>query len=117
ANERFTAFMDGIAFLLWGLLTAAIVRIFWLRDILMHARMVFIGSGASVDRFRKPPPPATAETETIPVAVIIPAYNEEKVIARTIASVLNSTYKNVRAIVVDDGSKDRTAEIAREQFA
>jgi cellulose synthase/poly-beta-1,6-N-acetylglucosamine synthase-like glycosyltransferase/peptidoglycan/xylan/chitin deacetylase (PgdA/CDA1 family) len=117
ANERFTAFMDGIAFLLWGLLTAAIVRIFWLGDILMTARMVFIGTGAMVDRFRKPPPPATAETETIPVAVIIPAYNEEKVIARTIASVLNSTYKNVRAIVVDDGSKDRTAEIARKQFA
>ena len=117
ANERFTAFMDGIAFLLWGLLTAAIVRIFWLGDILMTARMLFIGTGAIVDRFRKSPPPATPETMTIPVAVIIPAYNEEKVIARTIASVLHSTYENVRAIVVDDGSKDRTAEVAREQFA
>jgi cellulose synthase/poly-beta-1,6-N-acetylglucosamine synthase-like glycosyltransferase/peptidoglycan/xylan/chitin deacetylase (PgdA/CDA1 family)/spore germination protein YaaH len=119
ANERFTAFMDGIAFLLWGLVTATIVRIFWVGDILMTARLAFIGTGAVVDRFlRKPPPPATeTESASVPVAVIIPAYNEEKVIARTIASVLNSTYKNVRAIVIDDGSKDRTAEVAREQFA
>jgi cellulose synthase/poly-beta-1,6-N-acetylglucosamine synthase-like glycosyltransferase len=50
------------------------------------------------------------------VAVIIPAYNEEKVITRTIQSVLNSSYKNVRVIVIDDGSKDRTAEVARESF-
>ena len=120
ANERFTAFMDGIAFLLWGLLTTAIVRIFWVGDILMTARLAFIGTGAIGDRFRRVPPPAESkrpDDASMPVAVLIPAYNEEKVIARTIASVLNSTYKNVRAIVIDDGSKDRTAEIAREQFA
>jgi cellulose synthase/poly-beta-1,6-N-acetylglucosamine synthase-like glycosyltransferase/peptidoglycan/xylan/chitin deacetylase (PgdA/CDA1 family)/spore germination protein YaaH len=117
ANERFTAFMDGIAFLLWGLLTAAIVRVFWLGDILMTARMLFIGTGAIIDRFRKTPALASPDEQGIPVAVIIPAYNEEKVITRTIASVLNSTYRNVRAIVVDDGSKDRTAEVAREQFS
>jgi peptidoglycan-N-acetylglucosamine deacetylase len=48
---------------------------------------------------------------------LIPAYNEEKVIARTIKSVLHSTYPNLRIIVVDDGSKDRTYEIACTEFA
>ena len=49
-----------------------------------------------------------------PVAVLIPAYNEEKVIVRTIRSVLNSDYPNLRVIVIDDGSKDRTFEVARK---
>ena len=46
------------------------------------------------------------------VAVLIPAYNEEKVIERTVRSALNSDYPNLHVIVIDDGSKDRTAEVA-----
>ena len=36
---------------------------------------------------------------------LIPAYNEETVIVRTIRSVLNSDYKNLHVIVIDDGSR------------
>jgi cellulose synthase/poly-beta-1,6-N-acetylglucosamine synthase-like glycosyltransferase len=50
------------------------------------------------------------------VAVLIPAYNEEKVIVRTIRSVMMSNYKNLRIIVIDDGSKDRTSEVARDAY-
>jgi cellulose synthase/poly-beta-1,6-N-acetylglucosamine synthase-like glycosyltransferase/peptidoglycan/xylan/chitin deacetylase (PgdA/CDA1 family)/spore germination protein YaaH len=115
-NERFTAVMDGIAFLLWGLLTAAIVRVFWVGDILMTARMLFVGTGAVIDRFRRIKKMAPKLEDCPRVAVLIPAYNEEKVIERTIRSVLNSSYRNVRIIVIDDGSKDRTAEVARATF-
>ena len=48
--------------------------------------------------------------------MLIPAYNEEKVIVRTIRSVMMSNYKNLHIIVIDDGSKDRTAEVAREAY-
>jgi cellulose synthase/poly-beta-1,6-N-acetylglucosamine synthase-like glycosyltransferase len=48
---------------------------------------------------------------------LIPAYNEEKVIERTIQGALDSDYPNLRVIVIDDGSKDRTLEIARRAFA
>ena len=55
--------------------------------------------------------------ENLPlVSVIIPAYNAEQFIARTLSSVLNQTYRNLEVLVVDDGSKDRTAEIV-EQIA
>ncbi|MDQ2092987.1 glycosyltransferase [Rhodalgimonas zhirmunskyi] len=42
------------------------------------------------------------------VTVVIPAYNEEAVIANCIRSVLASNYRNFDVIVVDDGSQDET---------
>ena len=51
------------------------------------------------------------------VTVVVPAFNEEKVIARTIESLLASDYPDFEIIVVDDGSTDRTFEIATEMFA
>ena len=69
-----------------------------------------------IDRLRKPYHKATAGYNPR-VAVLIPAYNEETVIVRTIRSVLNSDYKNLHVIVIDDGSSDRTAEVACEAYA
>jgi len=48
------------------------------------------------------------------ISVIIPAYNEEKVLRSSIASILDQDYANLEIIVVDDGSKDRTYAIAKE---
>ena len=50
------------------------------------------------------------------VTVVIPAYNEEVVILQTIVSVLQSNYPNLRVIVVDDGSKDRTRAIVEAHY-
>jgi len=38
------------------------------------------------------------------------------VIARTIRSVLNSDYPNLHVVVIDDGSSDRTYDVAREAY-
>ncbi len=48
------------------------------------------------------------------VTIIIPAYNEEKTIERTIHSALNLFYPKGKldVIVVDDGSKDKTYQLA-----
>lgn len=58
--------------------------------------------------------PRAASTESQPaVTVIIPAYNEEKVIAKTIHSILASQYRGeMEVLVVDDGSSDGTAVAA-----
>lgn len=46
------------------------------------------------------------------VSVVIPAYNAQRFVAETIASVQAQSYRDFEIIVVDDGSTDQTAAIA-----
>lgn len=62
---------------------------------------------------RIPPPPTTAEG----VAVLIPAYNEEKVIRACLDRVTASAHPALRVIVIDDGSTDGTAEAVAQAAA
>jgi glycosyltransferase involved in cell wall biosynthesis len=48
------------------------------------------------------------------VSVIIPAYNEEKVIQKTLDSMVETQYPRKEIIFVDDGSTDKTLEIAKK---
>lgn len=48
------------------------------------------------------------------VSVLIPAYNEEVGVIRTLDSVLANSYENYEVIIIDDGSKDRTAQVVRD---
>ena len=47
------------------------------------------------------------------VSVIVPAYNAEPFLARTLRSALGQTYVALEIIVIDDGSTDSTAAVAR----
>jgi cellulose synthase/poly-beta-1,6-N-acetylglucosamine synthase-like glycosyltransferase/peptidoglycan/xylan/chitin deacetylase (PgdA/CDA1 family) len=107
---------DSLAFSSVAIVQKFIILVFFLGDILMSARLLLVGLFAIIDRFRRPHRAASPGYNPR-VAVLIPAYNEETVIVRTIRSVLNSDYKNLHVIVIDDGSTDNTAEVARAAYA
>ncbi len=47
------------------------------------------------------------------VTVIMPAYNEEGVISKSVRSLIRSHYRKIKIVIVDDGSTDNTWQIAR----
>lgn len=48
------------------------------------------------------------------ISIVLPIYNGEKYMRQSIDSVLAQTYQNWELLIIDDGSTDRTAEIASE---
>jgi len=99
AYEGYTAWESGYrAVILWGL-----TLVFW-STLLMLPLAVY-------SKNKEDNVPTTPHTPL--VSIIIPAYNEEKVIANTIESTLEINYPNKDIIVIDDGSNDDTLQIAR----
>lgn len=45
------------------------------------------------------------------ISVVIPAYNHEKFVDKTIKSIINQSYDTIELIIIDDGSKDETWKI------
>ncbi|KRE99552.1 polysaccharide deacetylase [Frateuria sp. Soil773] len=82
------------------------------------ARLLLLGGLAIVNRLRdrRRVPPALGDEPPL-VSVLIPAYNEEKVIASSIRRILQSRYPNLEVIVVDDGSTDATSAVVGEHYA
>ncbi|MGA2339890.1 MAG: glycosyltransferase [Terracidiphilus sp.] len=114
--QRMRTIPDSIAFSALDLIGNFIVMVFFVGDVLMSARLIIVGLFAVIDRLTRRRHDASPGFNPR-IAVLIPAYNEEAVIVRTIRSVLNSDYKNLRVIVIDDGSQDRTAEVAATAFS
>jgi peptidoglycan-N-acetylglucosamine deacetylase len=102
---------SSLALVGWGIYWLLIIRVTF-----ELARSLFIGALALAQKLRVRKPAKTGETQQPFVSVIIPAYNEERVIAPTINSLLSSVYPHFEVIVVDDGSSDRTWEVVSEHF-
>ncbi len=59
---------------------------------------------------------AVAPEQAMHVSVIVPAYNEEKVIVKTVERILGSDHKDLEVIVIDDGSQDNTMGVLQSAF-
>ena len=53
----------------------------------------------------------------IPISIIIPAYNEEITVVDTVRSLLSLDYRLYEIVIVDDGSKDQTAQKLIDAFS
>jgi cellulose synthase/poly-beta-1,6-N-acetylglucosamine synthase-like glycosyltransferase/peptidoglycan/xylan/chitin deacetylase (PgdA/CDA1 family) len=119
ANEQWSAWVGSVGFGALGTFREMIVFIFFVGDGLMTVRLFLVGAFAIFDRFRRRRVGEIAAAEHFQpdVAVLIPAFNEEKVIVKTVRAALASNYPRLRVIVVDDGSTDHTLEAAQATFA
>ncbi|HYQ90685.1 MAG TPA: glycosyltransferase, partial [Candidatus Competibacteraceae bacterium] len=114
---RWQVWMDGAAFSAVSLGMGMIHWLFILGIILGIGRLLFIGALA-VYQYRCKRRARFDPTYSPSVAVVIPAYNEEKVIVQTVASLLAGEHPaQFEIIIVDDGSKDATYNRVHEAFA
>ncbi|ARR54059.1 polysaccharide deacetylase [Rhizorhabdus wittichii DC-6] len=116
-GDRLAAQTDLALFSTLGWITIAIKWLFIVAISLGIARAVLLSGLALVQARREARtvfPPVDPDRF---VTVLIPAYNEERVIERSVRRVLDSRDVRVEVIVIDDGSKDRTSAVVAEAFA
>ncbi len=113
-SDRLAVNADVGIFLALAAIGYAIRWLFFFAIALGIARAVLMTTLALINRATGEQPPADAPQP--PVSVIIPAYNEERVIVSSIARVLASDYPALELIVADDGSKDATSALVREHY-
>jgi cellulose synthase/poly-beta-1,6-N-acetylglucosamine synthase-like glycosyltransferase/spore germination protein YaaH/peptidoglycan/xylan/chitin deacetylase (PgdA/CDA1 family) len=103
-------FFRYVEFMLTGLFVVAII--------LGVGRLAFLAILALWHRFTAPghTPPMMDPATGPMVSVLIPCFNEEKVIVASVARILHSNWNKLEVVVLDDGSTDATAERVREAF-
>ena len=80
------------------------------------ARLVALCGLAIWSRCKALPPPLLAASDGMAVSVLIPAFNEAKVIAGSVARILDSGHARLEVIVIDDGSTDGTSQVVSDMF-
>lgn len=88
--------------------------LFFVTTAIATLRVVTIGSLVVFSLFRKEGWRSAEQLSDQPVTVIIPAFNEEKTIVRTVETLLRSQYTPLSVVVVDDGSTDATASLVQD---
>jgi cellulose synthase/poly-beta-1,6-N-acetylglucosamine synthase-like glycosyltransferase/peptidoglycan/xylan/chitin deacetylase (PgdA/CDA1 family)/spore germination protein YaaH len=117
SSDRLAAQADLALFLTLGWASVALKWLFMIAITLGIARAVTLSVLALVQARREGRTVFPAIDPARHVTVLIPAYNEERVIERAVRRVLDSREVTVDIIVIDDGSKDRTSAVVAEAFA
>jgi peptidoglycan-N-acetylglucosamine deacetylase len=114
AEEKLEARADGFIFSIVQWFRFGIATVFITGIVLVSGRALIIGLLALIEKLR--PDHAVLSDPPPSVTVLIPAHNEESVIKQTVSSALASDLPDLRVIIVNDGSTDRTRELLDKHF-
>jgi len=109
--SRYLAGLGAAIFAVWSFVKSASRWVLIALIIASFGRLVLVLSAALLQSRRKI---RAGYVDSVAVSVIVPAYNEEKVIISCLHSILKSRYPVFEVIVVDDGSSDRTLALAQQ---
>jgi cellulose synthase/poly-beta-1,6-N-acetylglucosamine synthase-like glycosyltransferase/peptidoglycan/xylan/chitin deacetylase (PgdA/CDA1 family) len=116
-RSAFARFVTLTSYSVIGWIELALHAVFLVAMVLGAARLLVILLLAARQRYsRRHGRKRTATGFAPTVTVVVPAYNEERVVCRTVGSLLEQGYPGLEIVVVDDGSPDRTSEVLRETY-
>lgn len=115
AEEKRWASIEGQALDAKGSFKLVIGMLFLMAIYLTLARSLLYGTLAVIQKIRSSRRRFDPGFQP-PVSVMIAAYNEEKVIVRTVESILDNGYTDMEVVIVDDGSKDATIRVLETAF-
>jgi spore germination protein YaaH/peptidoglycan/xylan/chitin deacetylase (PgdA/CDA1 family) len=119
SRDSFSLLLDRLGFGAFRIINAFLRILFITAIALGLARLVFLTTLSIVHRLTAPgrtPPEFDPATGPL-VSVLIPCFNEEKVIAASVRQILASNWPNLEIIVLDDGSTDGTSAAVEAAFA
>jgi len=96
------------------------ISIFFVVYLLIYATFAFLAVAVGAYTLRNKERMQVLKNElkhtTIPISIIVPAYNEAPVIIKSIKSLLSLEYQLYEIIVVDDDSNDDTSQLLIDEF-
>lgn len=113
-SDLFAVRTDVAIFVTLAAISAALTWIFYVAITLGIGRAILMTALAWFQSRRRRPTPPVFQPG---VSVIIPAFNEERVIVDSVQQVLASDYPGLEIIVADDGSSDGTSAKVIEAFS
>jgi len=113
-TTRFGA--DAMVFGVLGSVTRALGPLFGVAIGLLAFRALLLAFLAPAQARRSRRRGKLQPPKNVTVSVVVPGYNEEAVIARTVDSLLAQEPPVLEVVCVDDGSKDRTLQVLHERF-
>ncbi len=110
--------LDRLGFGFFRYLYDAMQALFAVAIVLGLSRLVFLAVLSLWHRLRaRGRAPAMLDPETGPlISVLIPCFNEAKVIVASVERILASNWRRLEVIVLDDGSSDGTSDVVRRAF-
>jgi len=109
--------LDRLGFDFFRWMQAGMTVLFLAAIFLGAARLVFLAGLALVHRWTAVTPPDLDPHDGPLVSVLIPCFNEERVIAASVARILESDWTALEVLVLDDGSSDGTSAAVKAAFA